>query len=676
MGSFGVGLGEFGLPELFGATVVLEDLLELGGVVEFDAGDALADPIEEELGGRFAEAGGGVGALDVERAGGGEAKGVGDVGDGADEEPAAFVEGEWAEEVLVFKVGAGDCPDDFSVLDDFEGGEGVARIEEIFELDVQRFAFWEPEGVAGELAVGADAEEGAIGDEDTAGAEVLEPFFVGDGAVEVDVGAVVADWVGEDAGGAAGGRGEAEAAVQEVVVNFLGPEAVAVRGGEAFGVAGAAPGFVGIHAGAVHVVVGDADGVGHPGGDPERGVIPKRFFDVDPDARMSAGLGEELHGRRVFVLGVGDGQWAGEVEVEEGAAGAFVLAGHEVVETVGVKLGEEVGGKVVGPWVLLVPPGDDRGEVEVFGAHEEWDVGDGAMDVEVAGPPSFAGEVGEALEAVGDALGTVVGDGELAGGRGVFGAAFDLVSVGSGRELEDDFAGANEMVAPGGEAGGEDGFAGGVLEVDSTGNQGAGLGRLGGQADGDLGGGGAEFEEKAAEAVAGAVGRFHGLKGISVTAPRSFFFDLKQVGASGKKLAGGRRRQSTEAFNFLPALAIFSPALSKLRPTFALARCVVRSSFLPARSAGPFLLGFSRPLSFSAMLIKFLGLSMETRIPKAGADDKATSRQSNVLPEEESGPERAQSMACGARGHGARMWRFFGRVAGSRWGMAPSGLRQ
>jgi hypothetical protein len=185
---------------------------------------------------------------------------------------------------------------------------------------------------------------------------------------------------------------------------------------------------------------------------------------------LAAGIGEEFRGGGIFAGGVGDGEGLVEVEIEEGAAAALILAGHDVVEARAIEADEErIGDGAGGPGIGFVPPGDDGGDVEVFSLHVEGDLIKGAVDVEVAGEVAFFGEVGEAGELEGEGLVAAGGQVDGAGEGFVFGTALDGVGVTAGREGDLGIAIADEMVAPEGEGGRMLGLGGGVEEMDAAG---------------------------------------------------------------------------------------------------------------------------------------------------------------------------------------------------------------
>jgi hypothetical protein len=117
--------------------VVFEDGFLLGEVLEIHALHPFPDPIEEELRGGLADAVRLGADLDIERGGGGEAKGGGVVGDGADEEPAGLLELKFAERCATPPLGEGNLGNNRAVLDDFELGDRVAREELGVEWNLQ-----------------------------------------------------------------------------------------------------------------------------------------------------------------------------------------------------------------------------------------------------------------------------------------------------------------------------------------------------------------------------------------------------------------------------------------------------------------------------------------------------------------------------------------------------------
>jgi hypothetical protein len=173
-----------------------------------------------------------------------------------------------------------------------------------------------------------------------------------------------------------------------------------------------------------------------------------------------------------FLLGRGNFQRFGEIEEQQRPAVAFVLAGECVEETLVGELRERLGRqRLVLELVGFVPPGDDRRDVQVLGLHQQGDIGERAMDMEVAGPPALLFHVDEAVDL--DRLG-VVGvplDREVARAEFVFRAAFQFKCVTARSELERHFAGYDEMVVPGDRARHFDRPAGLVLQMHAGGGQ-------------------------------------------------------------------------------------------------------------------------------------------------------------------------------------------------------------
>ena len=97
-----------------------------------------------------------------------------------------------------------------------------------------------------------------------AGAETLPPFFVGEIAVDVDVHAIVADRIRGDARAAAGAGRNAQAAFEQLEIDVLRPERIAVRIGIVDLVARFAAGFVGDDRVAADIAVGNFDRIDLP----------------------------------------------------------------------------------------------------------------------------------------------------------------------------------------------------------------------------------------------------------------------------------------------------------------------------------------------------------------------------------------------------------------------------
>lgn len=157
-----VGLAQFVFPEFLGVLVVGEHFAKLGGVFKFvgDAGLALFDPVEEKLRGAAADAR--LVGVDVKGGDGGEVESGFLVSDGAEENPAASLDLYDGLKFLVELVGAGDFFGDGAVVDDLDGADAVlgGELDFKFQFQCPVFLF---KNRAGPLAVGANAEQGAVG---------------------------------------------------------------------------------------------------------------------------------------------------------------------------------------------------------------------------------------------------------------------------------------------------------------------------------------------------------------------------------------------------------------------------------------------------------------------------------------------------------------------------------
>ena len=115
-----------------------------------------------------------------------------------------------------------------------------------------------------------------------------------------------------------------------------------------------------------------------------------------------------------------------------------------------------------------MPPGDHRGDVQVFGLHQEGDLGDRPMHVQLARPPALLGEIRQALELDLDLHGCLLAGRELAAGPGILRPAFDLVGIVARGDVQPGGTGASEVVAPEGQGGRPLRFTGRVAQVDAA----------------------------------------------------------------------------------------------------------------------------------------------------------------------------------------------------------------
>ena len=265
----------------------------------------------------------------------------------------------------------------------------------------------------------------------------------------MDVDAIVAHGIGQDSGGTAGRRRNPQAAVEQLVVNRLRPQSVAVRFRKRQPVARLAPGFVVQHLVALHVIVAQADRVHLAAGDPRRHVPPKRFFHIDMRVWILAGERQEFARTRSLLFRGGDRQRLIQVEIQQGSAGSFVLARHHMVKAVLVETGHQRRRDLCRrPRVGGIPPGDHRCDVQILGRHQEFDFTRRTMDVQIARPPTFLFHVHKALHRHLAAVGVAAANLEVACPNAVFGATFHLERVPAGTKFEDGLAGQDEMVVP------------------------------------------------------------------------------------------------------------------------------------------------------------------------------------------------------------------------------------
>ena len=81
----------------------------------------------------------------------------------------------------------------------------------------------------------------------------------------------------------------------------------------------------------------------------------------------------------------------------------FILTTHLVVIPIPIKLNQRVSRKgAIPPLVPCVPPRDDRSHVEVLRPHEQLDIAEQSMNVQLPRPPSFFGQIGQPGNAIGE----------------------------------------------------------------------------------------------------------------------------------------------------------------------------------------------------------------------------------------------------------------------------------
>ena len=121
--------------------------------------------------------------------------------------------------------------------------------------------------------------------------------------------------------------------------------------------------------------------------------------------------------------------------------------------------------RLLRPLVFVVPPGDDRSDVQILGPHQQFDVLEPTMDVQFSAPPALPLHVDKALQ---DHRVRIVGstpDLELPGAYAVLGTPFHLERVLAWPELQAQTAIEHEMVVPRYCPGRKDRFAALVFQV-------------------------------------------------------------------------------------------------------------------------------------------------------------------------------------------------------------------
>ena len=180
--------------------------------------------------------------------------------------------------------------------------------------------------------------------------------------------------------------------------------------------------------------------------------------------------------RRILPRSTGQLEWSRQVEIEEGASGPGVSAGHQVIEAVAVEPDQEaLGGRLAAPVVPVVPPANHRGDVQIVRQHQQLDVSGGPADVQVTRPPPVRRHVDKPQHVH---LFAVVGetvDGEPPTPFEVFRPPLQLERVLAQGELQGDRAGKDEVIVPKGHLAGPVRPPLGVSQVHATGDRLLGL---------------------------------------------------------------------------------------------------------------------------------------------------------------------------------------------------------
>src|SRR5258706_16004916 len=100
------------------------------------------------------------------------------------------------------------------------------------------------EHLSRQFGIGSTTKQRAIGNEDLAAPQSIEPFFVAGCAADVDVEPVITHRIGQNAAGTAGRWRQTQATIEQVIVYRLRPEAVALRAWPLLAIASLAPRLV------------------------------------------------------------------------------------------------------------------------------------------------------------------------------------------------------------------------------------------------------------------------------------------------------------------------------------------------------------------------------------------------------------------------------------------------
>src|SRR5439155_25171817 len=130
-----------------------------------DALHPLLQPVQEKPGRGLADAALPVANLHIERSGRSEAKRVGVLHDGADQQPAALAKTNRSQRLLLALLVRGHGPFNLAVANDFQGANPIAPAQLALDFSLQLLSLWSAEHVAGQLAIDRYVQERSIGDE-------------------------------------------------------------------------------------------------------------------------------------------------------------------------------------------------------------------------------------------------------------------------------------------------------------------------------------------------------------------------------------------------------------------------------------------------------------------------------------------------------------------------------
>src|SRR6266542_2290582 len=238
---------------------------------------------------------------DIKRCRRGKSKIVVSIRDGPDKEPSALLESNRSEGDRTSVRVMAPPLDDMAVAHELDATDSLIRENSRFQRNVElrgiRF-----ENMAGQLAIGGDQQDRTIRHERMSRLEPSPLCIVIELSFNMHIHAVVANGFRQNPGGAASRWGETDAGIQDLIIDVLGPVAIAARiVAVDLRVTRLAPSFAVVQGSTGHVVVCDAHRVREVKRDPGGHIPPKRFFDVDMSPHLSSGRARKGSGGRILV---------------------------------------------------------------------------------------------------------------------------------------------------------------------------------------------------------------------------------------------------------------------------------------------------------------------------------------------------------------------------------------
>lgn len=120
------------------------------------------------------------------------------------------------------------------------------------------------------------------------------------------------------------------------------------------------------------------------------------------------------------------------------------------------------------PLIAAIPPSDERRKIQVLRLHQQVDLRQWPMNVQIRRKPTFASKVGNAFQGQSHQLRRLVADGDFPLQPFVFRATLDLVTVAANRQLKLGRSRAYEVIAPKRQASSPLRFAIGIKQMDPT----------------------------------------------------------------------------------------------------------------------------------------------------------------------------------------------------------------